>query len=157
MKPLRRPSFISVVGVLQSPRNVRELAAWLSGLYAELSAQFTDFEFVLVNNCLDLSEIDAAVKPLPEDLRKNVFLLNLSAPVSRDNALVAGLDRANGDYTAIFDFDFAEKPQLVTQLWDTCQTGYDVAYLRARERRISWANRMLYAVFYGIMRRYSGR
>jgi hypothetical protein len=155
MKPLR-PSFISVVGVLQSPRNVRQLAPWLSGLYAELSAQFTDFEFVLVNNCLDLSDIDAAIKPLPEDLRKNVFLLNLSAPVSRDNALVAGLDRANGDYTAIFDFDFSEKPELVTQLWDTCQTGYDVTYLRARERRLSWANRLLYAVFYGIMRRYSG-
>ncbi|HNG90518.1 MAG TPA: hypothetical protein PK858_09945 [Saprospiraceae bacterium] len=155
MMPLR-PSFISVVGVLLSPRNLRELPAWLSGLYAELSAHFSDYEFVLVNNCLPLAEIDAAIHPLPEALRKHVFLLNLSAPVSRDNALVAGLDRANGDYTAIFEFDFADKPHLVTRLWETCQQGHDIAYLRARERRLSWANRMLYTVFYGIMRRYSG-
>jgi len=156
MNGVVRRSFISVVGVLQSQRNVRELETWLTGLYGELAAQFSDFEFVLVNNGCDLTSIDEALKPLAEDLRKNIFLLQLSAPVSRDNALVAGLDRANGDYTVIFEFDFAGKPQLVTQLWETSQTGFDVVYLRARERQISWANRMLYRVFYRIMQRYSG-
>jgi hypothetical protein len=109
-----------------------------------------------VNNGCDLASVDAVIKPLAEDLRKNIFLLQLSVPVSRDNALVAGLDRANGDYTVIFEFDFAPKPQLVTQLWETSQTGFDVVYLRARVRQISWANRMLYRVFYRIMQRYSG-
>lgn len=148
-------SFVSIVGVLQSQRNVRELAGWLQHLYAELDAQFSDFEFVVVNNCCDTVSIDEAIKPLPETLRKNIFLLNLSTPVSRDNAILAGLDRANGDYTVIFEFDFADKANLVTRLWETCQTGHDIVYLRARERRQPLSQRVLYRIFYFILRKYS--
>lgn len=153
---MARHSFLSVVNVIQSSRQTRELAAWLNGLYAELKAQFSDYEFVLVNNHCDQSLIDEVITPLPEDLRKNIFLLNLSAPVSRDNALLAGLDRANGDYTVIFEFDFSAKPQLVTQLWEQSQKGADIVYLRARERRLPLANRLLYKMFYFIMQRWSG-
>lgn len=148
-------SFISIVGVLQSQEHVRALAGWLQHLYAELQEHFSDFEFVVVNNCRDIATIDAAIKPLPETLRKHVFLLNLSIPVSRDNAILAGLDRANGDYTAIFEFDFSDKPQLVTQLWERSQAGHDIVYLRARERRQPFAQRILYRLFYYILRRYS--
>jgi hypothetical protein len=150
-----RSSFLSIVGVLQSPHDVRALAAWLGGLHAELSAQFSDFEFVLVNNGCDLGSIEAAIRPLPEELRKNIFLLQLSTPVSRDNAIVAGLDRANGDYTVIFEFDFAGSPALVTQLWEQSQTGKDIVYLRARERRLPLSQRLLYRIFYFILRKYS--
>lgn len=150
------PSFLTIVGVLQSYRNILELPAWLNGLYAELSANFTDFEFVIVNNHQDQAAIDAAIGPLPEALRQHIFLLALSAPVSRDNALLAGLDRANGDYTLIFEFDFAENPALVTRLWEKSQEHFDVVYLRARERRLPWSQRLLYRMFYSIMRRYSG-
>ena len=151
-----RHSFISVVGVLQSYQHIRALSAWLFGLYGELSTQFSDYEFVVVNNHCEQAAIDEVIRPLPEGLRKHIFLLNLSTPVSRDNALLAGLDRANGDYTAIFEFDFMEKPGLVTQLWERSQLGHDVVYLRARERRLPWTHRLLYQVFYGIMQRYSG-
>ncbi len=128
-----RHSFISVIAVLQSQRHIRTLELWLNGLYAELSTQFSDFEFVLVNNHCNVADIDEVIRPLPEDLRKNIFMLNLSTPVSRDNALLAGLDRANGDYTVIFDFDFAGQPQILTQLWERSQQGYDIVYLRARK------------------------
>lgn len=149
-------SFISVAVVIQTHRQIRLLAPWLENCYRELSARFSDYEFVLVNNSADLDAIDAAIKPLPEELRKNIFLLNLSAPVSRDNALLAGLDRANGDYTIIFEFDFADSPHLITQLWEKSQEQFDIVYLRAPERRLPGAQRLLYSVFYSIMRRYSG-
>ncbi len=148
-------SFLSVIGIIQSGRQVRELESWLTGLYAELAANFSDFEFVLVNNHSDLTAIDAVIRPLPEALRKNIFLLNLSTPVSRDNALLAGLDRANGDYAVVFDFDFAHKPALVTRMWEQSQTGFDIVYLRGPERRLPWAYRLLYQLFYGILHRYS--
>lgn len=151
-----RQSFISVIGVIQSPRNARHLGVWLTGLYSELSLQFSDFEFILVNNQPDMSTVEASIKPLPEDLRKNIFLLNLSNQVNRDNALLAGLDRANGDYTVIFEFDFAETPALVTQLWDKTQEQYDIVYLRARQRQMSFPRQILYWLFYGIMKNWSG-
>jgi hypothetical protein len=148
-------SFISVVGVLQSPRSVRSLSDWLSGLYAELHHQFSHFEFILVNNHCYLPDIDAAIKPLPEELRKNIFLLNLSVPVSRDNALLAGLDRANGDYAVIFEFDFAHQPDLVTTLWTKSQEQFDIVYLRARQRNLPAVHRFLYRIFYIILKKYS--
>jgi hypothetical protein len=153
---MMRPSFISVIGVIQSTRQLRSLSEWLTGLNQELSAHFTDFEFVLVNNHCPQDEIDAIIRPLPESLRKHVFLLNLSTPVNRDNAILAGFDRSNGDYTVLLEFDFAAHTQLVTSLWEKCQEGFDIVYLRARERRLSLLSRVLYRVFYTIMRRYSG-
>lgn len=150
-----RQSFISIVGVLQSHRELRQLSRWLTGLYGELSANFSHYEFVLINNGCDLEAIEAAIKPLSEELRKNIFLLNLSTAVNRDNAILAGLDRANGDFTAVFEFDFVEKPELVTQLWEMAQTGKDIVYLRAKERRLTLAQRLLYKIFYFILRRYS--
>ncbi len=151
-----RHSFISITGVLQSQRNVRELAHWLTLVYQELKAQFSDYEFVIVNNGLLQADIDAVLQPLPEFIRKHIFLLNLSTPVNKDNALLAGLDRSNGDYTIIFEFDFVQKPQLVTQLWEESQKGFDIVYLRAQERRLSFASKWLYRIFYAIMQRYSG-
>lgn len=150
-----RQSFISIVGVVHAHREIRELAAWLQGLHGVLQANFSDYEFVLVNNHCDQHAIDAAIKPLPEALRQSIFMLNLSAPVSRDNALLAGLDRANGDYTVIVEFDFAENPALVVDLWQKSQEGFDIVYLRARERRISWRSKLLYRIFYGILQKYS--
>ena len=152
-----RQVFISVVNVLQSRRDTQALSGWLTGLYAELSTHFSDFEFVLVNNGAFTPDIEEAIRPLPEALRQQVFLLNLSAPVDRNNALLAALDRANGDYTVVFEFDFAAQPELVTQMWDKSRNeSYDVVYLRAGERRLPWMSLWLYGIFYFIVRKYSG-
>lgn len=148
-------SFISVTCVVQSAYSVSQLSAWLQGVYAELQAQFSHFEFIVVNNHADIEAIDAAIRPLPEALRQHVFLLNLSAPVSRDNAILAGLDRANGDYTVVFEFDFMDHPQLITQLWEKGQQHYDIVYMRARQRHLPLAHRMLYRLFYAILHHYS--
>ena len=150
-----RQSFVSIIGILQTPYEVRQLPIWLTSLYGELESGFSHFEFVLVNNGCDLSAIEAAIKPLPEDIRKNIFLLQLSTTVNRDNAILAGLDRANGDYTVVLDFDFAEKPELIAQMWDIAQKGFDIVYLRARQRKLPIAKRPLYRIFYFILQRYS--
>ncbi len=148
-------TFISVISVIQTRAEAARLTLWLSKLFAELTANFSDFEFVLVNNNSDSEAIEKAIKPLPEILRQNIFQLNLSARVSKDNAILAGLDRSNGDYTVIFEFDFAEKPQLVPQLWDATQAGFDIVYLRAAERKLPIHHRWLYSIFYGILQKYS--
>ncbi|MBU6339905.1 MAG: glycosyltransferase [Bacteroidetes bacterium] len=149
-------SFLSIIGVIQTPYHIRVLPEWLQMVHTELSTQFSDFEFVLINNHCATSEIDAAIRPLPETLRKHLFLLSLSSSVNRDNAILAGLDRANGDYALIFEFDFSKQADLITQMWEKSQEGFDIVYLRAPERHLSWAGKQLYGLFYTIMRRYSG-
>ncbi|MDX2133861.1 MAG: hypothetical protein SFV52_03720 [Saprospiraceae bacterium] len=151
-----KPSFISVVGVVQQQAQTALLSAWLQNLYRELRANFSHFEFILVNNHCEAGALDAVIKPLPEDLRKNIFVLNLSAPVLRDNAILAGLDRANGDYTVVFEYQFNDSASLLTEMWARCQQGYDIVYLRGREHRQPWSRSLLYSVFYAVMARYSG-
>lgn len=138
------------------PGHIEMLRDWLQSLHEQVRGYFSDYEFVLVNNGQSMLRIERAVSALPEELRKNVFLLNLSAPVNRDYAIIAGLDRANGDYTIIFEFDFAAHAGLVRTLWEKGQEGYDIVYLRGRKRRLPFAQRLLYAVFYRVMRRNSG-
>jgi Glycosyl transferase family 2 len=148
-------NFISIVGVIQAHRNIIELKTWLSGLYVEMKINFSDYEFILVNNHCDQNAIDEVIKGLEEDLRKHIFLLNLSVPVDKNNALLAGLDRANGDYTAIFEFDFADKPELITQMWQKSQGKYDIVYLQAKELKQGIAHRILNGIFHGILQKYS--
>ena len=149
--------FISVVNVLHSQRDIAQLRTWLEGLFAELKAHYTDFEFVLVNNGHWSGDIDAVIRALPEQLRQHVFLLNLSARVDRNNALLAALDRANGDYTVIFESAFAHQPQLLHEVFQKSRNeNFDMVYLRAKERQMPWATKLLYKVFYFILRRYSG-
>ncbi len=150
-----RSSFLSIVGVIQTPKDIERLAAWLTGAFTEVSAHFSDFEFILINNYGPRDLIDAVIEALPQPLRQHVYLLCLSAPVSRDNALTAGLDRANGDYAVVFEFAFAHDPHLIYALWEKAQEGFDMVYLRTPAHRLSLPYRLLYRLFYGILRRYS--
>jgi polyisoprenyl-phosphate glycosyltransferase len=154
---MRKQTFLSIVGVLHRPYELSQLTHWLTAVHAEVAEHFTDFEFVLVNNSLYTPDIDALIRPLPEPIRQHIFLLNLSAAVDRNNAMMAALDRANGDYTVIFEFEFAHSPQLITQMWEKSKAdNCDIVYLKARERRLSWSGILLYRIFHFILRRYSG-
>ena len=148
-------SFISIVGVVDAPYQVRELSAYLTGLYGVLSAHFTDYEIVLVNNAPAVGSLRATLAGLPAELRPHVYLLNLSRKTNRNHAFLAGLDRANGDYTVIFELEFKEQPELVLSLYEASREGYDMVYLRAGGKharpRFAW----LYRLFYFILKNYS--
>ena len=140
--------FLSVVGVVHSPRETRQLRRWLTGIFDEISPRFSDWEIVLVNNIHDQTDIDNAIAGLPDELRKHIFLLNLSAPVHRNHAILAGLDRANGDWTALLEFEFSEKPALLTALYEKSQTGFDIVYLRGKTGK----NSFFHGIFHWILR-----
>ncbi|MCB0621533.1 MAG: hypothetical protein KDC32_00575 [Saprospiraceae bacterium] len=150
-----RNCFISVIGVVGKPEQLPLLPAYLTGLCRELSASFADYEVILVNNLPLQGEIEQAVAPLPEEMRQSVFLINLSSTVNKNHAIMAGLERANGDYSAIFEFLFLEQPALVTALYDKSQEGFDIVYLRAPRRETRGPGALFYRLFYYILRHYS--
>lgn len=147
-------SFLSIVSLLHSPDEFRQLPALLEQLNTILRGHFTDFEIILVNNTQGHS-VDAFIEPLPANIKQHVYLLNLAAATNRNHAIIAGLDRANGDYTVIFEPAFADHPELVLELFRQAQKGFDIVYLRARERRLSFFYLFFYAVFYFLLRHYS--
>lgn len=147
-------SFVSVVTVLQTPVDVRILPSYLSNIYPILKQYFIDFEIILVNNHVSI-DFHQAIDPLEDDLKHNIFLLNLSTETERNHAILAGLDRANGDYTLIFELGFHEQPNFILDLYQKTQQGFDIVYLQARERHISLRYRPLYGLFYFILKKYS--
>lgn len=147
-------SFLSIVCTLHQPADLRLLPSCLSGLVEVAETHFSDYEIILVNNHPGL-EVGAALSHLPDAQKHNVFLLNLSQTVNRNHAILAGLDRSNGDYTVIFELDFYEHPEVVLSLFEKTREHYDIVYLGASSRRIGWLLRPFYGFFYFILRRYS--
>ena len=148
-------SFISVVGVLNAPYQVRELSAYLTGLYGVLSRHFTDYEIVLVNNAPSVGSLRPTLAELPAELRPHVYLLNLSRHTNRNHAFLAGMDRANGDYTVLFELQFKDRPGLVLDLYARSREGFDMVYLRAGGKKVRHRYPLLYRLFYFILKNYS--
>ncbi|MEQ8704688.1 MAG: glycosyltransferase [Phaeodactylibacter sp.] len=148
-------SFVTVVCVLEHTHELRLLSDYLRNTYAVVHEHFTDFEFIVVNNNPEASA-DDTINELPDELKHNVYLLNLSRTTNRNHAILAGLDRSNGDYTVIFDFDFYQKPELILQLFERSrEESADIVYMRAKQRQTGAYFRPFYSLFYFILRRYS--
>lgn len=146
-------SFISLVNVIQHPYHLRQLQVYLENVYPILKEQFSDFEIVLVNNSGQV--MDDIIQALTSPIKQHIFLLNLSTTINSNNAIIAGLDRSNGDYTLIFEFEFMEQAHLILDLYEKTQEGHDMVYLRAKERKSSGVSSLFYPLFYFIFKHYS--
>ena len=145
-------SFLSVVLVAQFPNEADALGRTLRAMQPLLTEQFVDHEVIVVNNGGGRAMAEV-LQTLDAELRHQVFLLNLSTVVNRNHAIVAGLDRANGDYTVVFELQFENRPQLLLELYQKSREGFDIVYLRAKERKGNLT--LPYRIFYAIFRRYS--
>ncbi|MEZ4988133.1 MAG: glycosyltransferase [Saprospiraceae bacterium] len=147
-------SFISVVGVVHQAADVAKLSLYIRNVYPVLCDYFTDFEIVLVNN-IPQTNLQSILSDLPPAIKQQVFLLQLASRTDKNHAILAGLDRSNGDYTIIFDPAFAEEPQVIVQLYEKSLEQFDIVYLRANNRDSGILYSSLYAIFYFILRRFS--
>ena len=147
-------AFISIVCAVNHRQEVEQLPIYLANVFSVLEIKFTDYEIVIVNNSSFELEIAQTIRLLKEDLRKNIFLLNLSSAVNKNHAFFAGLDRANGDYTIIFEFDFLQKPELIEQLYLRTLDKFDIVYCRAKGRDAGHKG-VFYTIFYYILKKYS--
>lgn len=147
-------SFLSIVTVIQSPADLRLISKLMANLYPLLQEHFSDYEIILVNNAIG-SPVEQEMEPLAPELKHNIYLLNLSARTYRNHAILAGLDRSNGDYTVIFELGFYRQPELVLRLFERTQEHYDIVYLRAQNRQLQWRFRPFYRLFYYILKHYS--
>ena len=147
-------TFLSVILLMQHPAELRGLPDMLRRLDEQVRSNFSDYEFLLVNNS-GVRTFDILEEQLEADLRKNVFVLNLAATTNSNHAILAGLGRANGDYAVIFEDVFRDRPEVVLDLFEKSREGYDIVYLRANKRKTGFIHRLFYKLFYGILRRYS--
>ena len=66
---------------------------------------------------------------LDEIFLKNIIIVKLSRSLDRMNALVAGLDIANGDYIVNLDPSYDSNPHCIDELYNLTQDGNDVVQI----------------------------
>jgi len=79
-------------------------------------------------------------------------VLAFSRNFGHQNAVFAGLARANGDVVAVLDADLQDPPEFVLQCLAKLQEGYDVVYAVRRQRKENVFKRVAYAGFYRVLK-----
>ena len=64
----------------------------------------------------------------------SVSYLSLSRNFGKENAMLAGLDYAEGDAVIIMDVDLQDPPELIPEMIQEWENGYDDVYARRRSR-----------------------
>jgi glycosyltransferase involved in cell wall biosynthesis len=112
--------------------NSRESLPELQRQIAE-ALQDVDFDLILVN---DGSSDDSwsVVRNLCK-ANPNVIGINLRRNSGQDNAIMAGLSHAEGDYIVIMDDDLQHSPRDIKKLYETCRQGYDVCFAHFQKKK----------------------
>ena len=146
--------FISVVCVVSQGDNKEGLIKFLNSLDRHLSNSFTDFEIIMINNKSG-KELESWFSGLPQSARQNITIIHLAKETSMDNAVIAGLDRSNGDYTLIFNPVFEDHTDIILQLYEETQNGNDMVYISDLRKETKYKKGMLHQLYYWIMKNYS--
>lgn len=101
----------------------------ITDLCRKLVALFTNYrlEIVLINDCSH-DKTDIFCKQLHQELPEIINYSRLSRNFGEHNAVMAGLNKAGGDYVIIMDDDFQNPPEEALRLLTEIQKGFDVVY-----------------------------
>jgi dolichol-phosphate mannosyltransferase len=146
--------FISVVILLKS-EYLKNVNPFLIKVHKILKNKFSHFEIILVNNCVH-PDIRELTNELSQKVKKDIAVINLSIKTNEDNAIIAGFDKTNGDYTMVLDLNFPDNSDHIVNLFELSQNNYDIVYLKYKNRYLPKSKIIFYKLFYYLMNKYSG-
>lgn len=115
--------------------------------------QYGRYEIVCVN---DASQ-DSSLQLLEEYAQKNsgVKIIDFARNFGHQAAITAGVDFASGDAVIVMDSDLQDPPELIPQLVEKWQEGYEVVYAQRRTRKDTSFKKMTAFFFYRVLQRFS--
>jgi polyisoprenyl-phosphate glycosyltransferase len=132
-----------VVPVYNSMDNIEELFRQIKEAMKDIH-----FEVIFINDNSKDSSWDVLKKLAL--LYENIIAVNLRKSFGQDNALMAGIAEASGNYIVIMDDDLQHSPYDIMKLYNHCKQGFDVcfAYFPKKKQQIwknfgSWLNGVL--------------
>lgn len=131
---MRQPEVSIVIPVYNSEKCLDELNAQVSDALKNIT-----YEMILVNDkskdrswskIVSLTQVNPRIKGIT--LKKNA---------GQDNAIMAGLSQAAGDFVVIMDDDLQHSPFDIPKLLSKCKEGFDVCYAQFADKKQSlWKN-----------------
>ncbi len=113
-----------------------------------------DFQILLVND----GSKDNTLSKMQElhETDKTVSYLSLSRNFGKENAMLAGLDYAEGDAVILMYADLQDPPELIPQMLAEWEKGYDDVYARRRSRAgETWLKKATAHWYYRILRKFA--
>ena len=113
-----------------------------------------DFEIMLVNDGSADLTLTIMRQLHKEDSR--VSYIDLSRNFGKENAMMAGFDYVTGDCCIVMDADLQDPPEVVFQMIEKWEEGYEDVYAKRVSRgKESWLRRWLSMKFYKILNKMS--
>jgi glycosyltransferase involved in cell wall biosynthesis len=129
--------------------------ASLPAFYQEMNALMAslpdyDWELLFVNDGSS-DQTQALVEQMARDDRRVAFV-ELSRNFGKENAMLAGFDHVRGDCAVVMDADLQDPPQVIGEMLQYWEQGYEDVYARRRSRgKEGWLRRSLSLLFYKIL------
>jgi undecaprenyl-phosphate 4-deoxy-4-formamido-L-arabinose transferase len=123
-----------VIPVYNSQDNLAELARQIQDALSDMR-----YELILVNDGSKDRSWDVIVELC--HVYPDIIGVNLRKNSGQDNAIMAGLSYATGNYTVIMDDDIQHSPYDILKLYDECRKGYDICYANFfKKNQALWKN-----------------
>lgn len=119
-----------IVPVYKEEANIQP---FLARTEAVLNKMKVSYEIIF---CLDPSP-DKTEQVILSAIEKNpnIKLATFSRRFGQPSATLAGLTLASGQSAVVIDVDLQDPPELISQLYETLLSGYDVVYAKRRSRK----------------------
>ena len=109
-----------------------------------------EWEFLFVNDGSKDNTLELLYELQEQDSRINI--VNLSRNFGKENAMLAGMDYAQGDALVIMDADLQHPVSVIPEMIYWWQNGYDDVYAKRKHRgREPWLRKKMSLWFYSLL------
>lgn len=142
---MKNPDFLLsvIIPVFNEESLILESVKRLTAVMTQLGCRY---ELIFIND----GSHDRTLELLKQEQLKNsrIRILNFSRNFGHQTAITAGADHAKGDAVVIIDADLQDPPELIKEMIEKWQQGYDVVYARRKSRLGESAFKKLTALFF---------
>lgn len=108
-----------------------------------------DYEIIYVN---DGSKDDTQIKLKKICCNENVKYICFSRNFGKESAMLAGMEFASGDCTVIIDADLQHPPELIHEMLEKYEEGYDQVIAKRNRKGDSLKNRFFARTYYRLVK-----
>jgi glycosyltransferase involved in cell wall biosynthesis len=140
-----------VLPVLNEDSLIYEL---ISRVKSNLESITDDYEIIIIDdgskdNTWNLIEIEAKSE-------KRIKAIKFSRNFGHHYAITAGLQYSSGEWVVVMDGDLQDRPEVIPDLYNKAQTGFDIVFVSRQNRPEKLYYRIAQKLFYWLLINLSG-
>lgn len=140
------------ITILVPAYNEEESLPFLYERVSKIMNEMTEYEFELL--LINDGSKDSTIKKIKELREKDarVSYIDFSRNFGKEIAMIAGLDYATGDCVIIMDADLQDPPELIPQMVELWEQGYDDVYAKRKSRAgETWLKKFTSKMYYKVL------